>query len=272
MKSTILSTITGLAATFFTTSSAALVYSVEAGNSTALIAAIEAANASPEADLIELQKGLYSLHKAHGNSEAALPLLTGKLRIIGNGAELRRYSASDFRLLQIADGAEIHIDRLIFAEGSTGAAVNFGKLTCRFCQFIDHSDLRSMAIIENYGELHFLDSEISFNTLANATRDAGTIVNFGIATIRSSRLQGNRLLQANSLWRRFEAPALACALLNYGKAQLDDVLIDENEAGLEYGGDLTGSVVNLGNGATVLGKVIQRGNLPLLQQNFPVAQ
>lgn len=236
----------------------ALVYSVDAGDTAALVAAIHAANASPEADLIQLEKGLYLLKQPQGGAEVALPVFKGQLRIQGNGAELRRYAKDDFRLFEVGRDANVRIDRVVFAEGSLGAAINHGQLTCRHCQFIDHTDRRSLAIIENYGQLELRDSDVSFNTVANAARDAGTIVNFGLAGIHASRLQ------SNTVSRRFESLALASALLNFGQARISDVRITDSEAGVEFTGFATGSVVNLGNGQAALDNVIE-------QDNFPVA-
>lgn len=246
-----------VAAILLSHSAAATVYSVRAGDSAGLVAAISAANenGARQGNIIELERGFYLIEDRLG--ENALPVLRGQLRIIGNGAEIRRYSREDFRIFEVAAGAHVRIDRLIIAEGSLGAALNHGTLQCRRCEFIDHTDRRSLAIIENYGELTLLDSDVSFNTLANARRDAGTIVNFGQAEIRSSRLH------ANHLSRRFESLALASALLNFGRATLDGVRISENIAGLEHSGFSTGSVVNLGNGRAALHQVTEIDNLPL---------
>lgn len=236
---------------------AAMVYSVRAGDSDGLIAALQAASASPEADIIELERGFYLIGEAIAGTGNALPVLRGELRIIGNGAEIRRYAKADFRIMEVAAGAHVRIDRLVIAEGSLGAALNYGTLQCRRCEFIDHTDRRSLTIIENYGELRLLDSDVSFNTVANAPRDAGTILNFGRADIRNSRLH------ANHLSRRFESLALASVLLNFGNATLDQVRISENVAGLEYSGFSTGSVVNLGNGKTQLSNLSESDNLPV---------
>lgn len=238
----------------------ALVYSINAGDSDALVAAIEAANATPEADLIELEKGLYLLKQARGGEGVGLPVLRGVLRIQGNGAEVRRYAKTDFRLFEVGRDARVRIDRVVFAEGSLGAAINYGELSCRHCQFIDHTDRRSLAIIENYGQLDLRNCDVSFNTVANAARDAGTIVNFGLAGIHASRLQ------SNTVSRRFESLALASALLNFGKADVSDVRITDSEAGLEYSGFATGSVINLGNGQSALDNVVELDNFPVASQ------
>jgi hypothetical protein len=235
----------------------AVVYSVSAGDSDGLVAALTAASDSAEADIIELERGFYLLEEAVAGGSNALPVLRGELRIIGNGAEIRRYSKADFRIMEVAAGAHVRLDRVVIAEGSLGAALNHGTLECRRCEFIDHTDRRSLAIIENYGELKLLDSDVSFNTLANAGRDAGTILNFGRADIRGSRLH------ANHLSRRFESLALASVLLNFGTATLDEVRISENVAGLEYSGFSTGSVVNLGNGKAQLSNLSESDNLPV---------
>lgn len=234
---------------------AATVYSVRAGDSEGLVAALTAANESAQADIIVLERGFYLFGQRHGDS--ALPTLRGQLRIIGNGAELRRYAHEDFRLFEVAADAHVRIDGLVLAEGSLGAVLNHGRLECHRCQFIDNTDRRSLAIIENYGELHLQDSDVSFNTLANARRDAGTIVNYGDVRIQRSRLH------ANDLSRRSESLALASAVLNYGNASLDRVRISENSTGLEQSGFSTGSVVNLGKGRAQLQQVIEQDNLPV---------
>lgn len=227
---------------------AAVVYSVEAGDTQGLIRAIESANQTPGAHLIDLQRGVYLLRQAYADSNNGLPVVVGQVRLMGNGAELRRYAQDDFRILEVAPGAHVRVDGLVIAEGSFGALSNHGRLECRRCLFLDHTDQRHRAIVENFGELQLTSSEVSFNTLVNAARDAGTIVNFGTVRLERSRLQGNRLS------RRVSSLSLATAVLNYGVAELEDVRILENE--VQWSAGVTqaevGGVLNLGNGRSRL--------------------
>lgn len=232
------------------------VYPVE--STEGLIAAIEAANHSPDADIITLERGLYVLDSVHvGTQGAALPDITSAIFIRGNGAELRRYSESDFRIFHVADTGHLKLEQMVLAEGSIGTIRNHGLTELRRVTLVDSTARDAAAIIENYGEMRLTNCEVSFNTVAGATRDAGTIVNWGKIWLNATTFQGNQLT------RRHEGVALASSVLNYGTAEMDHVVIAENIAG-EPGtnGAPQAPLVNLGNGRLELRQVREHDNLP----------
>jgi hypothetical protein len=99
--------------------------------------------------------------------------------------------------------------------------------------------------------------EVSFNTIAGAQRDVGTIVNWGQLTLSATTFEGNLLS------RRYPGVALASSVLNYGHSTITDVVIAENSAGDEQeAGAPQAPLVNLGNGRLDLKLVRERDNLP----------
>ena len=223
-----------------------------------LVEAIRQANQSAAADVITLERALYVLDQIEApDQRAALPAITAPVVIRGNGAELRRYSNDDFRIFHVAAEGHLRLERIVLAEGSLGAIRNLGKTELRRVQLVDNTASATHAIIENYGEMHIEASEVSFNTIAGAARDAGTIVNWGQLTLTATTFE------ANVLSRRYAGVALASSVLNYGKATIADVVIAQNIAGDD---DLSGApqapIVNLGNGRIELQLVRERDNLP----------
>lgn len=223
-----------------------------------LVAAIEEANRTPEADIITLERQLYVLDSMHAETQrAALPEISTPIVIRGNGAELRRYSNSDFRLFHVAETGHLRLEQVVLAEGSIGAIRNHGVTELRRVALVDSTARGASAIVENYGEMRLTRCEVSFNTVAGASRDAGTIVNWGKLWLNSTTFQGNQLS------RRFEGVALASTVLNYGTADIEDVVIAENVAGdIEDGGAPQAPLVNLGNGKLDLRLVREHDNLP----------
>lgn len=223
-----------------------------------LIAAINAANLTPEADIITLERGLYVLKAMSSETQrAALPEISTPIVIRGNGAELRRYSERDFRVFHVTESGHLRLEQVILAEGSIGVIRNHGTVELRRVALVDSTARGASAIVENYGEMHLSHCEVSFNTVAGASRDAGTIVNWGKLWLNSTTFQGNQLT------RRYEGVALASTVLNYGTADIEDVVIAENVAGED---STTGApqapLVNLGNGQLDLRLVREHDNLP----------
>lgn len=223
-----------------------------------LIEAINAANATPEADIITLERAFYVLDSINSeNQKSALPEISTPIVIRGNGAELRRYSTRDFRLFHVTETGHLRLENVVLAEGSIGAIRNHGITELRRVQLVDSTARGASAIVENYGEMRLTHCEVSFNTVAGASRDAGTIVNWGKLWMNSTTFQGNLLS------RRYEGVALASSVLNYGTAQIEDVVISENVAGeVVVGGAPQAPLVNLGNGRLELRLVREHDNLP----------
>lgn len=238
------------------TQAAATIYPV--ATTQQLIEAIERANESADTDIITLERGLYVLANAYqGAQRAALPRITTSIVVRGNGAELRRYAPTDFRLFDVAEGGHLRLESVVLAEGSIGAIRNHGKTELRRVALVDSTARGASAIVENYGEMSLRNCEVSFNTVAGASRDAGTIVNWGQLTLNATTFQGNQLS------RRYVGVALASSVLNYGSTKIDDVTIAENVAGvIDEAGAPQAPLVNLGNGKLELRAVREHDNLP----------
>lgn len=203
----------------------ALVYSVDQGDSVGFADAIVRSNASPEADVIELEAGIYTLKDAEKGKDGwvALPVITGQLLIRGTKAEVRAYTHRSVHLLEVAAGATLKIDGVTLAEGTNGALVNYGKAELRGVAVIDQTTRNAPAIISNFGDLTLAGCELSFNTIS-ASQNAGTIINYGFVAIKNSHIRGNVVS------RRFQSLVLASVLLNYGIAELHEVALLDNEA------------------------------------------
>lgn len=224
-----------------------------------LVAAIHQANRSQEKTTIRLaQGGLYTLvTPSDEDRELGLPTVTGKIVIRGNDADLRRYSHEDFALLAVAKGGELSVHGLTLAEGSRGALVNHGELELINVKVVDNIAKNVPAIIENYGRLRVSGSEISYNQLAAAQRDAGTVVNYGrLEVVRSD-------IQSNWISRRYDSLIAASAVLNLGELKLAAVNIRENTAMPELEDASLGAIVNAGNGVYQATELTLENNEPV---------
>lgn len=224
-----------------------------------LVATIHHANQSREATTIRLAHGgLYTLvTAADENRELGLPAITGDITILGNEADLRRYSDEDFALIAVADGGKLKLEQLTLAEGSRGALVNRGDLELDQVRVVDNIAKNVPAIIENYGHLRVRDSEISYNQLAGTQRDAGTVLNYGrLELVRSS-------IESNWISRRYDSLIAASAVLNLGELKLSAVRIRENIAQPEQIETSLGAIVNVGNGAFQASELTLENNEPV---------
>jgi hypothetical protein len=254
-RATLVAAILGASISF--SASAVTIFPVESTEQ--LITAIQIANQTPEADIISMERALYVLDSVQSvDQKAALPAISTPIVIRGNGAELRRYSTEDFRLFHVTEKGHLRLEHVVLAEGSIGAIRNHGVTELRRVALVDSTARGASAIVENYGEMRLTDCEVSFNTVAGASRDAGTIVNWGKLWLTSTTFQGNQLS------RRYEGVALASSVLNYGTADIQDVVISENVAGetATADGAPQAPLVNLGNGSLELRLVREHDNLP----------
>jgi predicted secreted protein len=190
-----------------------------------LIAAIRAANAGEGPTVIRLApRGLYTLRTAPRDADTFLPPITGELRIEGRGAEIRRYADGERALLRIERGADVRLQSLALSEGSDGAIRNFGTLRLDQVRITDSTAGRTPAIVLNYGLLDARDSEIAWNMLPAARRDAGTVLNYGRLVLRDTRIHDN-LAQ-----RGYDSLAVAGAVLNLGTLDARGSGIADNQA------------------------------------------
>ena len=228
-----------------------------------LIAAIQAAETSREPDRIELAPhGLYVLKQAaDAGHEFGLPQIHSALTIVGNDAEIRRYSDQDFALIGVATTGKLALESLTLAEGARGAVVNRGVLHLDGVRITDNNAGANQSIVLNYGVLRGSDSEISYNTVLGASREVGIVTNYGRLELSRSRLIGN-----HASGRR-GAVLAASAILNLGETTLHDVDLRDNDARVAYSdGARASTVLNLGNGALHEERVVLQDNWP---DNWP---
>lgn len=240
----------------------ALVYSVSARDTQGLRQAILTANATPNADIIELEAGLYPISGALSGN-LGLPAISGPLVIRGHGAEIRGYTRDRMTLLEVSKQGHLVLEGLTLAEGTNGALVNHGVAELRGVTIVDQTTRDAAAIVSNFGEMRLVNCELSFNTLSNTTQNAGTIVNYGFTAISHTHIQGNLVS------RRYASLALASVLLNYGTAELNEVRLDDNEAignvsFLGHAASTHGTLVNQGAGTIKVIGLSESNNLPSL--------
>jgi hypothetical protein len=207
-----------------------------------LTAAIRQANTSGRKTTLRLARhGMYVVHDA-AEAGLVLPSVRGKLTIEGNGAEIRAYTGEKVALLQVERGGELRIEKLSLAEGSEGAVRNYGELALDKVRITDSFARRAIAIVLNHGKLRARDSEIAYNTLAVAQRDAGTVLNYGKIELDRTAIHDNRALG------KYPSLAVAGGVLNYGSLQVDGLRLADNDA--DNGGELLSAVgiLNIGNG------------------------
>jgi hypothetical protein len=219
------------------------VISVAPRDTAGLIAAIEHANENPGEDIIELAAGsLYAIDRAINDEQAqGLPTIRSRIRILGNGAEIRAYTREPLLLVNIANSGTLRLEHLTLAEGTKGAVVNRGDLEIWRVAVVDNSATGSNAIVTNYGTLFGRHSEIAYNELIGTQRDAGIVLNYGKLDLAFSSLQGNRVL------RRYASLVSASAILNLGMASLREVSVTDNAADADADAR-SAALVALGNG------------------------
>lgn len=218
-------------------------YHVRDRDAEGLAGAIRHANAGTGADVIHLAAGGLYAFKRSAEAGMALPPISGRLRILGNGAELRRDSDEGMALLVVAAGGELDIDALTLAEGSSGSVRNHGTLRLTRSAIVDGTTRSESAIVQNYGRFEARDSIFGYNMVTGAGRDAAIVLNYGEMELERCRVAGN------ALGRRY--PSLAVApVLNYGKLWLDALALEDNTVLDEFEGMVSASVLNLGVGRT----------------------
>jgi len=122
---------------------------------------------------------------------------------------------------------------------------NFGTLRLDHVGIVDSTGAARSAIVLNHGVISARDSEIAYNALALARRDAGTVLNYGDIEFERTSIHDNRA-QARS-----PDQAVAGGVLNFGSLRVDglalqDNVADDSRAPLGFEG-----ILNLGNGRVV---------------------
>jgi hypothetical protein len=231
--------------------------------------AVAAANAAAGEQLIVLDKDAsYDLTEVDHQNEGGngLPAITGKLRIDGNGATIRRSDAAGtpvFRLLRIDKGGELTLDRLTLRNGSTtrgfdGAAIwNVGRLTLTNCTLESNHSGDDGGAIRSDGILNVADSLIRGNSARWRGGVGGgvqTSTQFGSAEtlLERTRLENNEAWAGGgALWLMGTTRLVDTRLtgnragdrgggiLNYGALEMRGATVTDNQAGVTAGGLFT---------------------------------
>lgn len=206
-----------------------------------LIQAIERANGHNERVVIHLSEGgLYTLGEPQ--SGQALPTISGKLQILGNGAEIRRYAAGPVTLFEVEASGSLSLHDLTLAEGSHGALRNHGKLRLERVSVVDSTAAEAQAVVVNFGRFEASESEFGFNQVMGGGRDVAVILNHGDMLLQDVRIGGN------TVSRRFPTLVAVAGILNYGDLELFRVSFDNNEVNDRFGGMGVAGVALVGNG------------------------
>jgi hypothetical protein len=220
------------------------IISVAPRDTAGLIEAIEYANKTPGEHVIELAaKSLYALNgSVEGQKGLGLPTIRNHVRILGNGSEIRRYCDEPLLLVSVAPAGSLRLENVTLAEGARGAIVNHGKVELLHVRLIDNTASNTSAIVTNHGELYASDSDISYNQISVARRDAGIVLNYGSIEIERTHFD------SNWVGRQPHSRAEVSAILNLGEAELREISLNNNAAEDETGETRMANLVNLGEG------------------------
>lgn len=239
--------------------------------------AVAAANTLPGDDEIVLENNAsYELAEVDHDNEGGngLPAVTGKLRISGNGATIKRSDAAKapvFRLFRVLQDGDLTLAGVTLRNGATprgfdGAAIwNVGRLTLESCTLEGNHSGDDGGAIRNDGVLKISDSLVRGNSarwrggvgggLQSTTQfgpaevlierttfenneawsGGGAVWVMGPTTLINVTLSGNRAGERGG------------GILNYGSVDLRNVTITANQVGVTGGGLFTYGAVTLGN-------------------------
>ena len=211
-----------------------------------------------------LENGTYSFSASDNNGgygANALPVITGDITIIGNGAIIERdANASDFRLFRVENGGSLTLENLTLqngvtsgsgASGNGGAIHNRGTLT-----LVDTTIINNIANVEGgaiYNDtnavISITDSIVSNNTAI--ADDGGAIDNHGSLVISGSTLEYNSstnddggaiwndsnatLSITDSILRYNTANDFGGAIRTFGTVTINNSNIDNNTANQDGG-------------------------------------
>jgi len=205
-----------------------------------LIQAIEQANDCTERVVIQLAPGgIYTL----GEPEAgqALPIVKGRVQVIGNGAEIRRYAAGAVTLFEVDAGGSLSLHDLTLAEGSHGALRNHGRLRLERVSVVDSTASEAQAVVVNFGRFEAEDSRFAFNQVLGGGRDVAVLLNHGDMLLQRVEIDGN------TVSRRYPTLVAVAGVMNYGQLEMFSVSFDSNEISDGFGGMGAEGVALFGN-------------------------
>ncbi|MEU0564666.1 hypothetical protein ABZ297_04595 [Nonomuraea sp. NPDC005983] len=162
----------------------------------ALVTAIRTANGIGVARLILASRCVYNYTTATAPGDA-LPIITGDITLVGGpSTKIRRDSAAPdaFRVLEVASGATLHVERISILGGSTagfgGGILNAGTVVLDQTTLAGNHAANGGAFANNSGaEATIFLSR--FNANSTSSVGGGAILNAGTLTMSKSVLAGN---------------------------------------------------------------------------------
>ena len=165
---------------------------------TGLVWAINQANVDGVVSEICLTNSTYSLTSA-SSGLTGLPIITGQMEIIGNGATIERGgSAPEIRLIEVASGANVIISNTILtggnlSTGNGGAIFNFnGNVTLQDSTVSNNQAQSGAGIYNDSGTLIVTNTSVTNNVATGGS--GGGIVNVGASatlTLNSAIINSN---------------------------------------------------------------------------------
>lgn len=232
---------------------------ISASDTISLISAVTTGNNAGSPYTICLEDSTYtfaSSDNSGGYGANALPVITGDITIIGNGATIERdITAPDFRFFHVENGGSLTLENLTLQNGVTsgsGASGNGGAIHNRgTLNLVDATVINNTANVEGgaiYNDtnavINITDSIISNNTAV--ADDGGAIDNHGSLVISGSTFEYNSstnddggaiwndsnatLSITDSILRYNTAFDFGGAIRNFGTVIINNSNIDNNTA------------------------------------------
>jgi hypothetical protein len=248
-----------------------------------LVEAINTANSAPGPDTLSLAPGCtYQLVSPDtANPANGLPAITSNITINGNGATIKRDSASAFRIVFVAGTGTLMLNKTTVSGGEAtdcpgapttppfppaglvcGAGIlNHGTVTVNHSRVIDNTATSDVAAggagVATLGTATLNNTEVSGNT-ASYTGDqpgglvsGGGITSVGVLTVNGSRVFNNTV----ALEKPTRSLAEAAGISSFGQATIKNTVIDGNRA-TAPGGTARGALVNPAGTTTVTDTII----------------
>ena len=173
-------------------------------SASSLIDAVSAANTTPGGGTVTLAGGcVYTLAAANSSADGSngLPVITGNVRVEGNGATITRSAASGtphFRVFDVASGGNLALHALTVSNGIAdnnhdggGAVYNHGTLQVAASTFTGNSNPAAVGTsggaIQNSGSLTVTTSTFT----GNSAMEGGGVFNQGTTAITKSTFTNN---------------------------------------------------------------------------------
>ncbi|MEE1667792.1 hypothetical protein RCR19_20025 [Streptomyces sp. WAC07094] len=209
-------------------------------SSTALRNAITQANNTPGPAILHLSRGCTYTLTAADNPGNGLPIVTSEITVLGNNSNIRRQSATGFRLLEVGPTGNLTLNDLTLRDGRSdssggGAILNRGGTlslnTVELTRNVSDAAGVGGAVNNAGGTLIARNSTVSFNI---STNNGGGISSQGTANLSNTTITGNTARDS------------AGGMDARGNLTLSKSRVTDNSSGQDAGGllafDVTGTV------------------------------